>query len=151
MLQIEINNESGAAIDENAVNILVNRTCEKFDIKDAQIGISIAGDERISVVHGQFMGDKSTTDVMSFNLSEPDDEEKTFEIIVNSDMAGRIAAAKGTSANSELMLYILHGLLHNIGFDDLCEQDFTKMHSTENTILQELGYGPVFGDAKFES
>ncbi len=143
-------NDSDWPFDEAAVRALIDYTCDKFEIKDAVISVAVVADEQISQVHKQFMGDDSTTDVISFNLSEPSDKEQTFEMIVNADMAARISKERGAKFDAELLLYILHGLLHNIGFDDLNEQDFDKMHNTENQILNELGYGRVFGDNKFE-
>ena len=143
-------NESDKHVNETIITDLINYTCTKFDIKDAVISVAIVTDEQISQVHKQFMDDDSTTDVISFNLSDPSDKEQTFEMIVNADMAARICLERGTKFDAELLLYILHGLLHNIGFDDLNEQDFKEMHDAENLILQELGYGRVFGDNKFE-
>lgn len=150
MPKIAIANESGRPINKAAVKALINYTCGEFEIKSAAISVAFVTDEQISRVHKEFMNDDTTTDVISFNLSDDADQEQTFEMVVNADMAARISDQQGTEFDAELLLYVLHGLLHNIGFDDLTETDYEQMHETENRILDALGYGRVFGDNKFE-
>ncbi len=150
MLNIQITNKSTIATDSDAIKRLVKYTCLKYGINSADISIAIADDDTISNVHREFLGKNSPTDVISFNLSDVGEKIKTFEIIANSDLAQRCAKERGSRLEAELMLYILHGLLHNIGFDDLCEEDFNRMHTIENDILEELGYGRVFGEENFQ-
>ena len=45
---------------------------------------------------------------------------------------------------AELALYITHGLLHNLGFDDSTEMQAKKMHDTEDEILRQSGFGLVY-------
>ena len=59
-------------------------------------------------------------------------------------MAVRQANQRGHSSEAELALYITHGLLHNLGFDDSTKKQARKMHETEDKILQEFGYGIVY-------
>jgi ssRNA-specific RNase YbeY (16S rRNA maturation enzyme) len=35
-------------------------------------------------------------------------------------------------------------LLHNLGFDDISEEDAQEMHETEDALLQELGFGIIY-------
>ena len=51
---------------------------------------------------------------------------------------------RGHDAEAELALYVVHGLLHNIGYDDLTEADARKMHGMEDEILECFGYGTVY-------
>lgn len=124
--------------------------CKRFGVEEASVSVAIVGDETISHVHSEFMNDPATTDVISFNLSDEDDQCPTFEMVVNYEMAKRISADKPHSDKDELYLYILHGLLHNLGFDDLCQEDFNEMHKEEDDILEELGVGRIFGQRDFQ-
>jgi probable rRNA maturation factor len=58
-------------------------------------------------------------------------------------MAAREANVRGHSGEAELALYITHGLLHNLGFDDSTKRQAAKMHRTEDEILQQFGYGHI--------
>jgi len=49
-----------------------------------------------------------------------------FELVVNGEMAVRQALLRKHSSQAELALYITHGLLHNLGFDDAAEDQAKK-------------------------
>ncbi|MGE4286929.1 MAG: rRNA maturation RNase YbeY [Phycisphaerae bacterium] len=133
----------------NRIEWLVEAVCARHGLEDADISVAVVDDETISGVHKEFMNDPTTTDVISFDLTDEGDSAPTFEMVVNADMAQRMAEEMGHSTEEELLLYVLHGLLHNLGFDDLTEEDFLVMHKEEDDILEELGLGRLFGERKF--
>ncbi len=109
-----------------------------------EISIAIVDDAEIQELNTQFLNHKTTTDCLSFDLSDEDEESKIFDLIVNGEMAVRQAKLRGHSSEAELALYITHGLLHNLGFDDLTPDQARAMHDAEDEILQQLGYGFVY-------
>jgi probable rRNA maturation factor len=121
---------------------LVKVICNRFKLSKATISIAIVDDTQIRKVNKEFLNQDLPTDCLSFNLSEND--KKSFELVVNGEMAVRYAKLRGHSSEAELALYITHGLLHNLGFDDSTQGQAEKMHNTEDQILQKLGYGPVY-------
>lgn len=123
---------------------LVRSICSEFELADASISIAIVGDKRTVEVHSQFLGKQNTTDVISFDLTDEGDETKSFELVVNADEAKRQAQTRDHSTEAELALYITHGMLHNLGFDDVEEVQAEKMHKTEDRILQQAGFGIVY-------
>lgn len=130
--------------DTDALEKLAAAICEKFDCFGATIHISIVDDAGIIEIHRQFLQKDTATDVISFDLSDEFEPGRNFQIVVNAEMAHRQAAKRGHSAEAELALYITHGLLHNLGFDDLSPDDAKKMHETEDALLQELGFGVIY-------
>jgi probable rRNA maturation factor len=124
---------------------LVRAICNRFKLSKATISIAIVGDAQIHKVNKQFLNHDSTTDCLSFDLSDDDtDVPKSFELVVNAEMAVKEANRRGHSSEAELALYITHGLLHNFGFDDSRQDQLQKMHDTEDEILQQQGYGLVY-------
>jgi probable rRNA maturation factor len=97
---------------------LVRSVCKCFGLANATVGIAVVGNNRIRKLNMQFLNRKTGTDCLSFDLSEHKDNRKWFELIVNGQRAAKEAAERGHSAQAELALYITHGLLHNLGFDD---------------------------------
>ena len=130
--------------DLSKLEKLVRAVCEKFEVHNASVHIGIVDDAGIIQVHRQFLQKDTTTDVISFDLSDEFESGKTFQIVVNAEMADRQAAKRQHSSEAELALYITHGLLHNLGFDDLSPEDAKKMHETEDEILQQLGFGIIY-------
>ena len=110
------------------------------------VSIAIVDDDEIRKLNRRFLNRKSTTDCLSFDLSDTQGPQspRLFELIVNGEMAVRQANLRGHSPEAELALYITHGLLHNLGFDDSTEPKAKKMHDMEDKFLQQLGYGLVY-------
>lgn len=125
---------------------LVKAICKRFKLSKAAVSIAIVDDTQIRKLNNQFLKSKSTTDCLSFDLSDESvpQSPKSLELIVNGEMAVREAKLRGHSGEAELALYITHGLLHHLGFDDLTESQARKMHDMEDEILQQLGYGLVY-------
>ncbi|OHB48609.1 MAG: rRNA maturation RNase YbeY [Planctomycetes bacterium GWF2_41_51] len=134
------------AFNKRRINNLIRKTSNLFGLRKAQINIEIADDKKIIAVNKKFLKTSKVTDVISFDVSE--NKEKFYDIIVNAQLANRQAKLRGHSPESELALYILHGLLHQLGFDDLTPRKAAKMHRTEDQILRKHGFGVVYGSDK---
>ncbi len=116
-----------------------------------EISIAIVDDGQIRRLNSRFLNRKATTDCLSFDLSDDekgsevrDRRSRMLELVVNGEMAVRQANLRGHSSEAELALYITHGLLHNLGFDDSTQSRAQNMHDTEDKILQQFGYGLVY-------
>ena len=131
-------------VDISKFETLIQGICDTFEIGNVSIDISIVGDADIIEVHRKFLQNDETTDVISFDLSDEMEPGRTFQLIVNADMAARQAAKRGHSTEAELALYLTHGMLHNAGFDDIDEEQAQKMHDTEDRLLQQYGFGVIY-------
>jgi len=138
-------NRRGLDADFDRLEELARRVCRRFSLERAVIDIAIVGDEEIKKVNADFLDTAEPTDVISFDLSE-EKELKSFEVIINAEEAERQAAQRGHPFEAELALYITHGLLHNLGFNDAEQSERRKMHSTEDEILQQAGFGIIYGE-----
>ncbi len=90
-----------------------------------------------------YVGHSGVTDVISFNYSESDDfldeEEVMVEIIVCVDVALKEGKErKATCYQEELILYIVHGLLHTAGEDDLSDEPRKQMRIRETEVMAQL-------------
>lgn len=61
------------------------------------------------------------------------------EIIASVEMAAQMAGDAGWDVQSELTLYVIHGMLHICGYDDLTDDERVLMRSREAAILTALG------------
>lgn len=140
-------NFKGADIDLPKIKNLVNAVCNRFGISKATVSIAIVGDNEIRKANRKFLNRDSATDCLSFDLSDDDTAEKSFELLVNAQKAIGEAKRRGHSSQAELALYITHGLLHNLGFDDSKPAEAQKMHDTENEILMQNDFGLVYNSS----
>jgi probable rRNA maturation factor len=93
------------------------------------VEFSLVSDEAIGKVHGDFMGDPTPTDVITFQHGE---------IIISLDTAKRQAAENDEPYEREVLRYMVHGLLHLAGWDDRDEAERAEMHRVQETILKQL-------------
>jgi len=149
-------NFKGIKVSLPKLRKLAATTCSRFSGNDKrknrsksakyEISITIVGNTQFRELNRRYLNRKSISDCLSFDLSdnaEPD-SSKLFEIIVNGELAVKQANLRGHSDQAELALYVTHGLLHNLGFDDSTPGRARKMHQIEDEILQHLGYGLVY-------
>jgi probable rRNA maturation factor len=149
-------NFKGIKVSLPRLRKLVAATCSRFSADDMrktrgkaarfEISITIVGNTRFRELNYRYLNRKSISDCLSFDLSDEKgrDSIKIFEIVVNGELAIKQANLRGHSSQAELALYITHGLLHNLGFDDSAPGRARKMHQMEDEILQHLGYGLVY-------
>jgi probable rRNA maturation factor len=130
---------------------LVKTTCNRFSKNTTsggrkyEISIAIIDDAGFRELNSRYLGRKSTSDCLSFDLSdEKSDSYQLFEIVANGEVAVKQANLRGHPPEAELALYVTHGLLHNLGLDDSTEGKAKKMHNIEDEILQQHGYGIVY-------
>jgi probable rRNA maturation factor len=151
MITVQITNRlEKLPVDVRRLKKLARAICKRFGVARAGISIGIVGDREISVLNKRFLNHEGTTDCLSFDLSDEREPEgrKVFDLIVNGELALRAAARRGHEAQAELALYITHGLLHDLGFDDATAAQARRMHRTEDEILQHLGYGLVYNQGR---
>ena len=139
-------NFGGIEVRPPKVKKLVKAVCGRFKLSKATVSIAIVDDVEFRKINSRFLNRKSTSDCLSFDLSGDEDagSAKLFELVVNGEMAVRQANLRGHSSEAELALYVTHGLLHQLGFDDSTKKKAREMHDTEDQILQQLGYGLVY-------
>lgn len=138
-------NFKAEAVDLSALKKSVKNICRRFKLSKVSISIVLTGDAEIMRLNKKFLNRSRTTDCLSFDLSDDDGMgTKVFELVVNVELAARQAKLRGHCCQAELMLYVTHGLLHNLGFDDSTLAKAGKMHDAEDEILQQEGFGKVF-------
>mgnify|MGYP006302715737 CR=1 FL=1 len=126
------------------IEYLVHAIAAHYGLEKAVISIAIVDNAEIQHINKRYLGRNRITDVISWDLSEDHDPQRIFEIVVNGQKAVSEAQSRGHSPRAELALYITHGILHNLGFDDLTPEQAVKMHTAENHILEQTGYGQVY-------
>ena len=98
-----------------------------------EVSLLLTDDEEIGRLHDEHLGDPSATDVMSFEMGDG------AEVVVSVETARRVAKQHGTTIRAEVALYIVHGILHTVGYDDKGAADRQRMRDAERAILTELG------------
>lgn len=113
------------------------------------VAARILNDADMAQAHAEFCGVEGTTDVITFDLTDPTDNAPAkgvveADLLLCLDEAQRQAKTRGHEARRELLLYTVHGILHCLGHDDHEEAAFARMHAEEDRIMTALGVGATF-------
>jgi len=130
--------------DRARLAAIVERVLEAERIDSAEISIALVDDRTIHTINCRHLEHDYPTDVISFVLSDPDDPVFSGELVVSTEMAVKMARRDGIEPWTELILYIIHGLLHLCGFDDLSEPGATAMRLREGELLEAEGLAHPF-------
>jgi probable rRNA maturation factor len=102
----------------------------------AEIDIAIVNDEQMATINQQFLNHEGTTDVITFDLSNEMLENGVCgEIVICCDAAAREADERKITTQRELLLYVTHGLLHLLDYDDTKPKPRTRMHARQEELL----------------
>lgn len=91
-----------------------------------EITVVLVSDRRIAALHKKFMRIVGPTDVLTFQHGE---------IVMSVETAQQNAERFSTSKEEEIRLYLVHGLLHLLGFDDQTPEQARAMESAQRRIL----------------
>jgi probable rRNA maturation factor len=133
MIQIEILSETDATADPR-LRQAVEAIFRESLIERATLSIAIVDDPTIHRLNRQYLDHDYPTDVLSF-LLERDERGLEGEVIVSVDTAARRAVEFGWSTADELLLYVIHGTLHLVGYDDQTESTRAEMRAAERRML----------------
>lgn len=117
---------------------------ELFPSRAFELAIHLVEDAEMIALNETFLHHIGSTDVITFDHSEnPGSETGTLppltgEIFVCLPVAVRQARQFHTAWPSELVRYVVHGLLHLGGFDDLTPAARRKMKLQENRLLDRI-------------
>jgi probable rRNA maturation factor len=125
--------------DPETLERLIRDVLRIEQVKRASISLVLVDNATIHEMNRRHLGHDWPTDVITFPLSAPEDEILSGELVVSGEMARDSAVERGHDAWAELALYIVHGLLHLRGYDDLGEDDAREMRRREGEVLALLG------------
>ncbi len=101
-----------------------------------ELSLVFLTDPALAQLHADFMDDPTTTDVITFEGDAA--AGLAGEICVSADTARAYAREHDHDFATELTLYLVHGWLHLVGFDDLQPAKKRRMRAAEARALKLL-------------
>ncbi len=103
--------------------------------KPGYINICFTDNLLIKKLNTKFLRANSATDVLAFNLSDKKTGALLADIVISTDTAISNAQSFKTTAGNELLLYVTHGLLHILGFNDRTKAQTQLMRKKEEEYV----------------
>ena len=144
MKVLVFNQQEDLSLAPESVKPVVKHVLSSEKRHTDELAVYFVTTEEISRLHKEFFDDPSPTDCISF----PMDEEQASgyhtlgEIFICPKTAIDYVLKTGEEVNEdcyrELTLYLVHGLLHLIGYDDVKKDDCAKMRAAECHHMEPL-------------
>jgi probable rRNA maturation factor len=132
------NQQSHQPVNEAQLTEAATAVLQDSAFSSAAISLAIVDDDTIHQLNRRHLDHDWPTDVLSFVL-EDDGDHLEGEVILSADTAATAADELGNSAAEEQLLYVIHGMLHLVGYDDKSEAAAQEMRAAEARYLQQFG------------
>ena len=137
-----INRQKSLSLPIPLVKRIVKSVIENEGVCCDEVSIYFVSTKEISKLHKQFFDDPTPTDCISFPIDGIQSDKQQYyvlgDVFVCPETAIQYAREKKGDAKQEIILYIIHGLLHLMGYDDMESSDRKRMRQAERKHLKRL-------------
>ena len=122
-------------------NIVLATLAHQGKSVNADLTIVITDDEQLHQLNRKFLGIDTPTDVLAFPAGHTDpDTDRAYvgDVIISYPMASRQAQRAGHSISDEILLLVVHGILHLLGHDHHSSDEQSTMWTAQNEILASI-------------
>lgn len=139
------NTQKRFTIEEASVAPIVSTLLSSEGVTADNVAVHFVGKKKICSLHAQYFDDPSPTDCITFPLDDRDDLSAGYKVLGEVFICPQVAfeyvsTHDGHAENlyEEMTLYLVHGLLHLIGYDDIDIQDQKIMRQQEHVHMSRL-------------
>ena len=136
--RIEISDQQQRSLDFEDCIKVARMIVDDFGFDQSEISIAFVDDPTIRDINKQYLNHDYETDVISFVLEESE-TTLTGQLLVSTDTAEKMGRQLGVPVQHEVLLYVIHGMLHLVGFDDTDPESAEKMRAAEADYLGRFG------------
>ncbi|MDP2932361.1 MAG: rRNA maturation RNase YbeY [Chloroflexota bacterium] len=112
----------------------------------AELSLVLTTPKKIRELNRDYLGEDSPTDVLSFPMEPessafvmpPDGKLHLGEVIISYSQAAAQAREHQHSVKKELVILLIHGVLHVLGFDHAQPDEERRMRAREAEILGQV-------------
>ncbi|WP_258723691.1 rRNA maturation RNase YbeY [Cellulomonas sp. NS3] len=143
-MSIEVNNESGAEVDEAEFAALARYVLDAMHVHpQTELSILLVGTQVMTDLHVRYMDEPGPTDVLSFPMDElrpgregePTPAGLLGDVVLCPEVAAQQARVAGHSTAEELLLLTTHGILHLLGYDHAEPEEEKEMFALQRQLL----------------
>lgn len=124
-------------INKDKIAAIVKAILQGEKIAKAEVSVGFVTRQQIQAFNQRYLKRTYATDVLAFNLS---DSPSTLigDVVVSTDAAFRYASTHNVDVKVEIVLYVVHGILHLLGYDDHTPADTARMRRKEEAVLKKI-------------
>jgi len=111
-----------------------------LDEKDAELSVYVVDDVEIKNLNYRYLGKDRATDVLAFSMREGQKlkggEGILGDVVISAETAVSQARRYAKDTIDEIELYLIHGILHLVGYDDGSPKAKKRMFDVQDKILK---------------
>lgn len=128
-----VNAQRSLAISEPTVKKILRLLMKTYNVSSREVVVHFVSRQKIQAIHKRFFNDPTATDCITLPYNE---EQLLGELFICPEVARTYAKKAGLNPYDELMLYIVHGFLHLMGFKDQTAAEQKRMRTEETKCLK---------------
>lgn len=143
-MSVEMNNESGVAVDVEALQRLAGFVFDALHVHPhTELGITLVDEAAMERLHIEWLHEPGSTDVLSFPMDElrpgrpdaPTPAGLLGDVVLCPQVAAAQAAAADHDTATELIILLTHGILHLLGFDHATPDEEAEMFGLQRELV----------------
>lgn len=139
---IIINNQDSLRIINKKIEKQIKLILKEENIITDEIILHFVNEKTIKKFHLKYFNDPLVTDCISFPIDPPKENKTGYHVLgegfICTPQAKKYSKKYKKDPYEELTLYIIHCILHLIGYDDINKKDAMIMRKKENYYLSSF-------------
>lgn len=111
-MKIAVHNETEFNFNRRGIEEIIEWLNKEHPAESSEFSIAFVVDETMEQLHEKYYGEEGTTDILTFDY-----DDDTLEIVLNPYQNRRQAPEANNSFNEEIIVNLVHGYLHGLGYD----------------------------------
>ena len=139
-----VNRQRRVSVKAAEVRCVVAAAFAAEQAGEPDVAVALVNDSTIRALNREHLDHDFATDVIAFDYGDdPSPDAVRGEVVASGETALREALARGKCPRHELLLYVVHGTLHLLGWDDDTPDRRRSMNARARAILAGAGVEPL--------
>jgi rRNA maturation RNase YbeY len=135
-----IDEQTECSIDCETLENQIKTILPLLNCKNKELSILLTNDKKIQELNKQYRNKNISTDVLSFSQTEGEEDGLKHnllgDIVISTSTAMRQCSEHNLSIHQEIVLLLIHGILHLLGFDhDRSDEDDVYMKKKTSELF----------------
>lgn len=132
------NRQRDLPLSKPSVRAVVSAFLALHEVVWDEVGVHFVREREICRLHALYFDDPSPTDCITLPIATGGAERLLGDLFIAPSAALAYVARRGGDPYEETLLYLVHGLLHLLGYDDVDPKERRKMRQKERHALEML-------------
>lgn len=131
-----ISKKAGLPFSKTRIKALTRRILSILKEEDSRVCIFFVNDAKMRSLNLKYRKVDRPTDCLAFPMRE---DGILGDIAISADTARSNSKYFGSTLKKEIILYVIHGILHLLGFKDTTPSAKKRMRTMEKKVINRLG------------